>query len=167
MRVLMKRPRLVSAIACAIWLASQASLFANEVAPVLKVELSAEHKELDTIAAWASQTNGRHTLILRGDVAKLLGLTTGKDINGTGVSFSNPAGARISFGLYSRPPEIVMTESNSERTYYWLIKDGILAKTVYLTPNSVQPVPNDRYLDNYTNLRKFFVRNATGTNANP
>lgn len=60
-----------------------------------------------------------------------------------------------------------MTDSNAERTKYWVIRDGALIKTAYLDTQSVKIVSNDAYLEDYTHLKDFFLQKATEANRTP
>jgi hypothetical protein len=105
--------------------------------------------------------------LLQGDVAKLLGLSSNtKDLDVLGVSFSNTESRSI-FTLYPGHSEMVMAYGGKAATVYWLIKDGMLAKTAYFAAHRVEIIPNDKYSEIYTKLLNFFLGKATGTDPKP
>lgn len=168
MQITTNRPRSLCALACAILLFFHGAPFASETVPLVKVEQSAEQKDIDTIAAWIVRHNGSHKLSLRGDVAKVLGLSNNtKDLSGIGVSFSIPGALHLVLVLYPGHPEMLMAYGNDKEGVYWLIKDGMLAKTAYLVADRVKVIPNDKYLEDYTKGLNFFLGKATGTDPKP
>jgi hypothetical protein len=100
--------------------------------------------EIEAIAKLAK--GHTHDGTVRGDIAKLLGLSSGDDLTVQLVALaSDPAHADLFFCFLPHSRDVVMAARQGSLTIYWFVKDDGLSKTAYAYEGKVHVVDNDVY----------------------
>jgi hypothetical protein len=118
----------------------QAVTASSAVAPLIRVDLTQDRNDFAAIAAWATRYG--HKMTMRGDVAKLAGVSRGKEVDVTGVSYQNKSGLRIFFAVLPGRPEIVMARVDSAYSLWWFVTDGTPASLIYLDEHELTKLTN-------------------------
>jgi hypothetical protein len=100
--------------------------------------------EIEAIAELAK--GHTHDGTVRGDIAKLLGLSSGDDLTVQLVALaSDPTHADLFFCFLPHSRDVVMAARQGSLTIYWFVKDDGLFKTAYAYEGKVHVVENDVY----------------------
>ena len=129
-------------------------------APIIEVDESQEQNDIAFIAAWIPRAKASHPGSLRGDVAKVAGLSDGRDVNWTGVSFLGKDSNALEyfFCLFTGRSEKLIARKNDKFIVYWVIGgDNRLRTTIYIDNSRLLSVPNDQYRAFYDKLIAMFL----------
>jgi len=129
--------------------------------PIVTVDESQEQKDIAFIANWVEHSaKDTHPVVLAGKFAKRLGLNSGQDIEGNGVSYYAQGSDKEYFFILLPAAKIVLAFKGSDFIVYWLINNGTLDSTAYEDSRKDLIVPNETYRDPYEKLIGMFLDRA-------
>jgi len=130
--------------------------------PIINVDESQEQKDIAFIANWIEHySKDTHPIELASKFAKRLGLNSGQDIEGTGVSYhAQGSDVKEYFFIILPGSKTVLVFKDSDFIVYWLINNGVLDLTAYEDSRRDLIVPNETYRDPYEKIIGMFLDRA-------